>query len=287
MQFIVTRVQFGWLIRSVHSWSANLMILSAFIHMFSVAFLHSWRRPREMTWLSGIVLLGLSLAFGFSGYLLPWNKVSYFATKVGADVAGGVPLIGSFLARFLKGGDDVGGATLTRFFGFHVAVLPGLTTLILLLHLVLVQRFGMSSPPGALRKAPETELPHMPFFPNFFLRELMAWYAALGVLGALAALFPWDLGEKADPFAPAPAGIRPEWYFLAPFYTLKIIPSHVAGLEGELLGLIGFALLAVWWVTLPFWGVSREGLVRTRWVTGAGVLLIAYLAVFSALGYWR
>ena len=289
VQFIMTRVQFGWLIRSIHSWSANLMILSAFIHMFSVVFLRAFRRPRELTWLSGIALLGLALAFGFSGYLLPWNTVSYFATKVGTDMAAAVPVVGHQLARFLRGGNDVGGATLTRFFGFHVAVLPGITTLLLMSHLALVQKHGMSSPQWAVdeygRKG--QPIPQMPFFPNFFLRELMAWYAALGVLGALAALFPWELGVKADPFASAPAGIRPEWYFLAPFYTLKLIPSHVLVFDGELVGLLGFGLLALWWVALPFWAVNRQGVERTRWVTGAGVLLLAYLTTFSALGYWR
>jgi cytochrome b6 len=283
VQFIVTKVQFGWLVRSIHSWSANLMILAAFIHMFSVVFTHAYRRPRELTWLSGIALLGLALAFGFSGYLLPWNKVSYFATKVGTDMAAAVPVIGEHLARFLRGGNDVGGGTLTRFFGFHVAVLPGITTLLLLVHLGLVQRHGMSSPPWIKG----LNLRQMKFFPNFFLRELMAWYAALGVLGSLAALFPWELGEKADPFASAPAGIRPEWYFLAPFYTLKLIPSHVWILEGELLGLLGFGLLALWWVALPFWASTRDGLGRARLATSAGVLLLAYLATFSALGYWR
>ena len=139
VQFIITKVQFGWLVRSIHSWSANLMILAAFIHMFSVVFLHAYRRPRELTWLSGIALLGLALAFGFSGYLLPWNKVSYFATKVGTDMAAAVPVIGEHIARFLRGGNDVGGGTLTRFFGFHVAVLPGITTVLLLVHLGLVQ----------------------------------------------------------------------------------------------------------------------------------------------------
>ncbi len=281
VQFIMTRVQFGWLIRSIHGWSANLMILAAFVHMFSVVFLHAYRRPREITWLSGIGLLGLALAFGFSGYLLPWNTVSYFATKVGTDMAASLPWIGPPLARFLRGGADVGGATLTRFFGFHVAVLPGVTTLVLFVHLALVQRFGISSPPWT------KETRQMPFFPNFFLRELMAWYAALAVLGCLAAIVPWDLGEKADPFAPAPAGIRPEWYFLAPFYTLKLIPGHVWLVEGELLGLIGFGLLAAWWVSLPFWGVDRAGSPRARYVTGAGVALLAYLATFSILGYVR
>jgi cytochrome b6 len=193
------------------------------------------------------------------------------------------------VARFLRGGEDVGGATLTRFFGFHVAVLPGLTTVLLGVHLALVQRFGISSPPWVENKyrASRGWVPQMQFFPNFFLRELMAWYAALGVLGCLAALFPWELGDKADPFAAAPAGIRPEWYFLAPFYTLKLIPSHVWFIEGELLGLIGFGLLAIWWVALPFWATNRAGIERTRLVTGAGVALLAYLATFSALGYWR
>lgn len=283
VQFIMTRVEFGWLVRSIHSWSANLMILTAFIHMFSVVFLHSYRRPREITWLSGLALLGLAMGFGFSGYLLPWNQLSYFATKVGTDMAGSVPLIGHQIARFLRGGEDVGGATLTRFFGFHVAVLPGTATLLLVVHLALVQRHGMSSPPWMEGK----KLPQMRFFPNFFLRELMAWYAALGVLGSLAALFPWELGEKADPFAPAPAGIHPEWYFLAPFYTLKLIPSHVWRIEGELLGLLGFGLLAAWWVLLPFWAGDPQGRVRTRRVTGAGVALLAYLITFSLLGYFR
>ncbi len=289
VQFIMTRVQFGWLVRSIHSWSANLMILSAFIHMFSVVFLQAYRRPRELTWLSGIILLGLALGFGFSGYLLPWNTVSYFATKVGTDMAASIPGIGIYLARFLRGGEDVGGATLTRFFGFHVAVLPGLATLFLLIHLILVQRFGISSPPRVEEeyRSQGATIPQMPFFPNFFLRELMAWYAALGVLGALAALFPWELGDKADPFASAPAGIRPEWYFMAPFYTLKLLPSHVWIVEGDLLGLLGFASLALWWVSLPFWATNRQGLDRTHLVKGAAFLLLAYLITFSLLGYYR
>jgi cytochrome b6 len=289
VQFIVTRVQFGWLVRSIHSWSANLMIFTAFVHMFSVVFLRAYRKPREVTWLSGIALLGLALGFGFSGYLLPWNTISYFATKVGTDMAASIPVVGPAVARFLRGGEDVGGATLTRFFGFHVAVLPGLTTVLLGVHLALVQRFGISSPPWVEKQCAASggRIPQMQFFPNFFLREMMAWYAALGVLGCLAALFPWELGDKADPFAAAPAGIRPEWYFLAPFYTLKLIPSHVWFVEGELLGLIGFGLLAIWWVALPFWATNRAGIERTRLVTGAGVALLAYLATFSALGYWR
>src|ERR1043166_278120 len=130
VQFIITEVQFGWLIRSIHSWSANLLIATLFVHMFSVYFLKAYRAPREVTWLSGALLLFIALGFGFSGYLLPWNKLAYFATKVGTEIAGVIPLVGKPILRVLRGGDDVTGATLTRFFGFHVAVLPAITTAI-------------------------------------------------------------------------------------------------------------------------------------------------------------
>jgi cytochrome b6 len=249
--------------------------------MFSVVFTHAYRRPRELTWLSGIVLLGLMLGFGFSGYLLPWNHISYFATKVGTDVAASVPLIGPPLARFLRGGDEVGAATLTRFFAFHVMMLPLFTAALVALHLLLVQKHGMSTPMGLAT----SRLPYMKFFPNFLLRELMVWYAVLAVLGTLAAIFPWELGQKADPFASAPAGIRPEWYFLAQFYTLKLIPGRVLGLEGELLGLVGFGALAAAWIALPFWASSANGQSRRHVTAGAAIFLICYLAVFTVLGY--
>jgi cytochrome b6 len=281
VRFIMTRVEFGWLIRSVHSWSANLLIFAAFVHMFSVVFTHAYRRPRELTWLTGIALLGLMLCFGFSGYLLPWNQISYFATKVGTDVAASTPVAGPALARLLRGGDDVGAATLTRFFAFHVMILPLMAAALVGLHLLLVQKNGMSTPRGV----DPARIPQMKFFPNFFLRELMVWYGVLAVLGTLAAIFPWELGEKADPFASAPAGIRPEWYFLAQFYTLKLLPSHVWIFEGELLGLLGFGLLAAGWVTLPFWDVRGNGEHRTRLVGGAAVFLIFYLFTFTILGY--
>jgi len=281
VRFIMTRVDFGWLIRSIHSWSANLLILSAFIHMFSVVFTHAYRRPRELTWLSGILLLGLMLCFGFSGYLLPWNQISYFATKVGTDVAGTTPFAGPALARLLRGGEDVGAGTLTRFFDFHVILLPLISFGLIGFHVALVQKHGMSTPSGI----PASKLSHMKFFPNFFLRELMVWYGVLAVLGTLAAIFPWELGEKADPFASAPAGIRPEWYFLAEFYTLKLLPSHVWIVEGELLGLFFFGALAVVCVLLPFWEVKPGGERRTRLATGLGVFLVFYLFVFTILGY--
>jgi len=123
----------------------------------------------------------------------------------------------------------------------------------------------------------------MPFFPNFLLRDMIGWYAALGVLGALAAIFPWELGAKADAFAAAPAGIRPEWYFLFMFQTLKYLPSKVLFIDGELLGIFGFSAAALVWVAVPFLD-RRIGFGRTtRFFTGAGIFVIGYMMLFSWL----
>ncbi|HYW36585.1 MAG TPA: cytochrome bc complex cytochrome b subunit [Terriglobales bacterium] len=286
VQYIMTRVQFGWLVRSIHSWAANLMIFTAFCHMFSVLFLGAYRKPRELTWITGMLLLFLAMGFGFSGYLLPWNTLAFFATKVGTEITGQVPVIGHGLKVFLRGGEDVTGATLTRFFGFHVALLPGLTVLLLLIHIALVQYFGMSVPPGveARWKAWPSEARQMKFFPNFFLRELMAWYIALGVLGALAAILPWELGSKADPFAPAPAGIRPEWYFMFMFQTLKKIPAKVWLVDGDVLGILVFGVAGIVWLLLPFFDQSggRRG---RRLVLGGGIFALSYIIAMTIYGY--
>jgi cytochrome b6 len=285
VQYIMTQVRFGWLIRSVHAWSANLMIFTAFVHMFSVFFMKAYRKPRELTWITGMLLFFILLGFGFSGYLLPWNTLSFFATKVGTDMAGFVPIFGKWILTFLRGGPEVTGATLTRFFGFHVAVLPGLATLLLAMHLLLVQRLGMSVPPKVERAIEEGRLParSMPFFPNFLLRDIMGWYAALGVLGALAAIFPWELGTKANPFGSAPAGIHPEWYFLFVFQTLKYFPAKVWFVDSELLGLMVFSLAALIWLVVPFLDY-KAGFGRvTRFFTGLGIFALGYIIVMSAL----
>src|SRR6266511_1763282 len=287
VQFIVTKVQFGWLIRNVHSWSANLLIAAAFAHFFSVFFLKSYRKPRELTWVSGMLLLFLMLAFGFSGYLLPWNELSFFATKVGTGIAGAVPLVGRFTMRLLRGGDDVTGATLSRFYGLHVAVLPAITTALVAVHLLFVQQQGMSVPLSIARKLKAgARLPQMPFFPNYSLRDVRAWYVVVAVLAALAAFYPWELGTKADPFAVVPSGIRPEWYFLATFHTLKLLPSHIFGIEGERLGVVAFGLAAGFLVFIPFLDRRASRGERSPVFTAAAVLGLVYLVTFTILGHY-
>jgi cytochrome b6 len=175
----------------------------------------------------------------------------------------------------------VTGATLTRFFGFHVAILPAVTTFVLALHLFLVQKHGMSVPLSVVGQ----NLPRMKFFPNFFLRDLIGWILAVGVLAALAALFPWQLGEKADPFAPAPAGIKPEWYFLFMFQTLKLLPGRILWIEGEVLGILAMALGAVAWLFVPFLDRPEENSRRTRWFTWGGIVLVIYIVTMTIIAY--
>jgi quinol-cytochrome oxidoreductase complex cytochrome b subunit len=281
VQFIMTEVKFGWLIRSIHSWSANLMIATLFIHMFSVFFLRAYYPPREITWVSGVALLFIVICFGFSGYLLPWNKLAFFATKVGTEIAGVVPLVGHPILRFLRGGDDVTGATLTRFFGFHVAVLPATATVFIALHVMLVQHHGMSVPPGMSGQP----LKKMKFVPNFLLRDLIGWILAIGVLAALAALFPWELGEKADAFAPAPEGIKPEWYFLFMFQTLKILPAKIWKFDGEVLGILAFNAVALLLFVVPFVDRSSENRRRRMVFNLLGVVALLYIVVMTIVGY--
>jgi len=283
IQFLMAEVQFGWLIRSVHAWAANLMIFTLFVHLFSVLLLKAYRPPREVTWFSGVALMGLAMGFGFTGYLLPWNELAYFATKVGTEITGAVPVMGPFLGRLLRGGDDVTGATLTRFYGIHVAILPAAATALLGLHLYLVQKHGMSVPLDVERSGGGGR--RMPFVPNFMLRDLVGWLAALAVLAALAAFFPAELGKKADPFLSAPAGIKPEWYFMFMFQSLKYLPGHILGIEGEIVGILGFGLGGLFLLLIPFLDRRTARSEPSPLFTWIGIAIIAYMLLFTYLGY--
>ncbi|MFC1785085.1 cytochrome bc complex cytochrome b subunit [Candidatus Neomarinimicrobiota bacterium] len=286
VKFIVSRVEFGWLIREIHAWSANLFIFFVFSHMFTVFFAKAYRKPREMTWLTGMFLLLLSLVFGFSGYLLPWNELAYFATKVGTDIAGVVPWAGDFLLKLLRSGDEVSGATLTRFYGIHTAVLPLIFTVFLAIHLALIQIQGMSVP-VELEKIPEEKRKSIPFFPDFVMHDFIIWMIVLNIIALLAVFFPWELGSKADPLASAPAGIRPEWYFIFMFETLKLIPPHVWFIEGELFGILVFIVGGLIWFFVPFFDRKASIGVRSRFWSYFGIGLICYMVGMTIWGYMQ
>jgi cytochrome b6 len=284
VQAIVTEVDFGWLIRSAHSWSANLLVGVLFVHMLTVYMMRGYRRPRELTWITGVLLLGLFLAAGFSGYLLPWNELAFFATRVGTAIVGVVPVVGDDLLLLARGGEDVTGDTLARFYSLHVVVIPLAIFGVLGVHLFLVQHHGMSVPgrQGSTHGG-EGGLRSMPFVPHFLLRDMVGWYLALALLAALAALFPWELGRKADPFASAPEGIKPEWYFLFMFQSLKVLPSHIGPFEGEVLGVLFFGLCGAVVLFVPF--LDRGP--RSRAVlNGLTAVAVGFFIAMTAWGWF-
>jgi cytochrome b6 len=284
VRFIMTKVQFGWLFRSIHSWAANLMVLFVFVHMFSTFFTKAFRKPRELTWMTGFVLFVLSLGFGFTGYLLPWNELAFFATKVGTDIVGAVPLIGNAARTVLRGGEDVTGATLSRFYAIHIAIMPALFTAFLIFHLLFVQRQGMHEP-EYIEKLPEEKKKLIPFFPNFLLRDALFWLLAMTILLYLAVFVPWELGERADPFAPAPAGIKPEWYFVFMFQALKMLPAHILFMEGEVFGIMAFGLMGIAWMLVPLWEFKKKPGSKSNLMMGIGVVAILFIIVFTIMGY--
>ena len=284
IRFIMNKVSFGWLFRSLHSWSANLMVFFVFIHMFSTFFTRAFQKPRELTWITGFILLALSLFFGFSGYLLPWDELAFFATKVGTDIMGAVPLIGTALKTVLRGGEDVTGATLSRFYAIHVAMLPALFTVFLTFHLIFIQRQGMHEP-DKFKSLPNEKKKMISFFPNFILRDSLFWLIVLNILLFLSVFFPWEVGPKADSLVPAPEGIRPEWFFMFMFETLKILPAHVWFIEGEVFGILMFGLAGLAWMLVPIWEIKSKSEHRLQPMTLIGFVVVTYIILFTVYGY--
>jgi ubiquinol-cytochrome c reductase cytochrome b subunit len=147
IQYIMNGVAFGWLIRGIHHWGASLMVLVVFIHMLRTFYYAAYKYPREVTWITGVVLLLATLGMGFTGYLLPWNQRSYWATTVGTEIPGTMPLIGAFITRVLRGGAELSALTLARFFSVHIWFIPALIVATIGVHLYLVIRLGISSIP--------------------------------------------------------------------------------------------------------------------------------------------
>ncbi len=275
---IMTEVPLGWIIRSVHSWSASFMIAFVFIHLLSTWLTKSYRNPRELTWMSGVFLLVFSLFSGFTGYLLPWDDLSLSATKVGTDIPRSIPLVGVWVTKFLRGGEDVTADTLTRFFGFHVSILPVFMFILLGVHIYLIQKQGMSLPLAAEGKTEKVR--EIPFWPNFVYREMIVWLLLLGILFSLAIFFPPSLEKAADLMAPAPEGIKPEWYFLSLFQTLKIFPAKVLFLNGDTLAVLLILMAGILFFFLPLIDnkpAERKGKI----ITIIAIVLVVYAVVMT------
>lgn len=273
VQRIVSEVPYGNVIRSLHHWAANLMVLTLFLHLFSTFFMKAYRAPREGTWLSGLALMGLTMAFGFSGYLLPWDDLSFFATRVGIAEIEKAPLIGTFLADLVRGGDDVTVDTIGRFYPLHVVVLPLLVIGLITVHLFFVQVQGVSAPDSYYEQPPEQQK-SMSFFGEFLISEVPVWLMMGALLAFLATFFPRGLMPEADPTAAAPPNIKPEWYFLSQYQALKLFPGKLEHLGMAILGGIPLLVLA-----LPFFDRAKPTDRRGKMVAVAG-----WVGLFGLIG---
>ena len=254
---IMNVVPFGWLIRLCHSVGSNLMVLVLFGHMLSVLFMGSYKSPRELNWLTGFILFNLVMAISLTGYLLPWSQLSFWATTVATNTFGVIPVIGDYLVEFLRGAKTVGPPTLSRFFVLHVIVIPLGIAALVGLHLFFLERIGVSTPPfglddtrnqwrgGSFRYDDHPD--GIPFFPNYLLRDVKSILIYLAFLFAVVFYLP-NLFYPAEAFIPAnpfqtPAHIKPEWYFLPNYQTLRIFPSELLGLAIQAAAMTFLALL--------------------------------------------
>jgi ubiquinol-cytochrome c reductase cytochrome b subunit len=274
--FITSSVTFGWLIRSIHHWGANLMIIFVVLHLVRIFWQGAYKHRREVVWLFGVGLLMVTIGFGFTGYLLPWDQLAFWATTVGTEIAGNVPFVGEWLLNLLRGGPDVTEATLSRFFGMHVLVLPLLLAALLAGHLVVVHHLGLANPKKPEPNGPEPGVRLKPFFPNYVLDEVIAWYAVLAILVILASVLPAGLEAKADALV-TPPHVKPEWYFLFLYELLKLVPRTV----GIILPGIGIGVLAL----LPFLDRNPEIRPRKRpFAIGIGLVMVIAIIVLSIQG---
>ncbi len=246
---ITHEVRFGWYIRSLHMWSSNLMIIAMFLHLLRVYFTGAYRKPRQLNWCIGFALLGVTLTFGFTGYSLLYEQLSFWGATVACNLAEAVPLIGPQIGYFLRGGPEVGESTLTRFFILHIGLLPTLAFVLVGLHILLVRLHGVTELHFEGEKVPESER-HFRFFPEHATTELLIGVLLMYLLTILALIWPARLGEQADPSV-TPAHIKPEWYFYFNFRLLKLTSLKLSVVLTMALGGIAF-----------FWPFIEEWLQR-------------------------
>jgi ubiquinol-cytochrome c reductase cytochrome b subunit len=277
IRFIMTKAHFGWLIRGLHAWGATLMVLCVLVHMMRTFFMGAYKKPRELTWVLGVFIFGCTITFGFTGYLLPWNQLSYWATTVGTEITGAIPWAGNYIKLLLRGGEGVTGETLARFYVLHVVVLPWVLTMLVATHLFLMRVQGLATMERVGEEKPLEPGKSIPFFPNHVLKEGVIFCVLIAAMVTLVVMWPVELGEKADPFV-TPEGIKPEWYFLSTYQLLKYFPK----LLGIFVSLIPPLLLLLW----PFLDRSPERHPRKRPIAVTiGVLGLLLAIAFGVVGH--
>ena len=274
IQFIENQVTFGAFVRGIHHWGASGMVVAIGLHMLQTFLYGAYKPPREVMWMVGVILFLLTLAFAFTGYLLPWDQNAYWATQIGINMVGTVPLIGDILVRVLRGGDTLGTLTLSRFFAVHILFLPALLMGLVLLHLFILRRVGPAGPWSEERAARGSET----FYPRQVYMDAVVMAGIFLAIALLASFVPFPLSDKADPsdttFVPVP-----EWYFLFYYQLLKYVHGPLEPLATWILPAVVFLVLLFW----PFIdrNPARHPIQRPA-ALSAGVLFL--VVVFTLLG---
>ena len=262
VRHITQDVRLGFWIRGVHRWGSNLMIISLLLHMTRVFFTSSYRKPREINWVIGVILFFLTLTFSFTGYALTYNQLSYWATTVGTNMFNAVPVIGHSILVFMRGGEDVTANTLTRFFTFHVGMLPPLIILFLAMHIIILRIHGVSEPEGY-------EKGYYSFYPHHFYKIIIITLFVLCVLSTLTIIYPPGLGAPANASV-TPTHIKPEWYFFPTYRFLKLVPLNVGILTSGL-----FVVGMIFWPFIePMLSKNKATRTKIAWVVGALVIIL-------------
>ena len=307
VNYIQNEVLFGWLIRGLHHYGASAMVIFVGLHMIRVVVYGAYKYPREVTWTTGVVLLIVTMAFGFTGYLLPWDQKAYWATTVGTQFARTTPVIGNWLLTVVQGGENLSAVTLARFFGTHVWVLPAALLSIVGAHLYLVIRLGITNPPWK-KNQPRDEAPKSgtqamneqekreydrsykaskhqgePFYPNAIIKDALVALFIFLLLVALSAFFRAELQAPADPtnssYIP-----HPEWYFLFLYEMLKFFPGDLVILGVIVLpGVVFLILFLLPWLDRradrhPRKRPAIMALLTFAWTIVIGFTLLAFIS---------
>ncbi|MGH7914404.1 MAG: cytochrome b, partial [Candidatus Binataceae bacterium] len=286
--FITTKAVLGNFLRGMHFFGASAMILLVGIHAIQVFLMGCYKYPRELNWISGVMLLFLTIAMGFTGQLLRWDQTSVWATVLAAEMLGRTPFIGKYLAQFLLGGTTIGGATLSRFFAYHVFLLPGAIFTLIGLHLYLVFHDGVSAPPVPGEKVnPKTyhasyekllKERGVPFWPDAAWRDVIAIFVVVVTIASLA----YFVGPPSVGNAPNPSLLandpRPDWYMLWYFAVLAMLPR---GLESVFMIMAPLSAIVFLLLVPVLWNKGERHPSRRPWAVAA-VLMI----VLSIIGFW-
>ena len=293
VQSIMQDIPYGWLFRMMHVVGGTLLLITVALHMLSAFVMGSYKKPREMTWITGGLLFFAMVIFAFTGNLLPWGQLNYWQTTIVTAIPTAFPYVGEFITAVLRSGGQMSGLTLNKFFALHVSLLPFVFLALFVFHLFLVRRIGISSPPSfgdasgdrsprtAYRK--ETYPDGHPVYPYFVVRVAFMVTVYLSVLFLLITFLPGlFLPEgsviQANPLK-TPVHVRPEWYLLAPYQMLKLIPNMFFALSVQLI----MGVLFVFW---PFFDAKKEGnmlLIKRPLLFG---LSLSVMAVWFILTIW-